>query len=124
MLKKLKEVNNQSFFTEPNSLFKFLLIFIHGDIFILLPLVFFLAISVFINAKFGIAMIGVYITLRYLGEMIYWIHQQFGPKKYRPYDWGFKNLNNEAIYILYQTFSLTMCVVGAVLVFYAVLYIS
>lgn len=34
---------------------------------------------------------------------MYWFLQQFGDRTYRPYDWGFKNLDNHAIYIFYQT---------------------
>ena len=53
-----------------------------------------------------------YIVVRQSGELIYWLLQQFSHKKYRPYDFGFKNLNNNAIYILYQTFAIVGIIGG------------
>jgi len=60
--------------------------------------------------------LGLFVAIRQLGEMIYWLLQQFGDKKYRPYDFGLQKLDNNAIYILYQTFALVGVVAGIAIV--------
>lgn len=69
-------------------------------------------------------MFGVYIAVRSLGEMIYWFSHQFHERKYRPYDFGFKNLDNHAIYILYQTLSIVGVVFGMGVVIYFLVFLS
>lgn len=63
-------------------------------------------------------------TIRFLGEMIYWFSHQFNIRKYRPYDFGFTNLDNHAIYILYQTFSVAGVVLGVGIIFFVLLYLK
>jgi hypothetical protein len=72
--------------------------------------------------KFMVIMVGVYIAVRSLGEMIYWFSHQFYERKYRPFDFGFKNLDNHAIYIIYQTFAIVGMVIGIGIIIYEVLY--
>ena len=62
-------------------------------------------------------MIGVYLTVRSSGEMIYWFSHQFYERKYRPYDFGFKRLDNHAIYIIYQTAAVVGVVAGIGVIF-------
>lgn len=124
MFKKLFTQDNKWFFSNPHPLLRFLLIFVKGDAIVLLPLVITILLVGFISTKFMFLLIGIYISVRYLGEMIYWINQQFGPKTYRPYDFGFKNLNNEAIYIIYQTLAIGGIVFGAAIVSFVLLYIK
>ena len=67
-------------------------------------------------------MLGTYVALRYLGEMIYWFSHQFTDRTYRPHDFGFRNLDNHAIYILYQTFAIVGTTIGIGIIFYALLF--
>lgn len=94
---------------------KISLIYIRGDLFVLLPLLLLICVIGFFSLKWMLVTIGIYIVVRQLGELIYWIFQQFGHRKYRPYDFGFKNLDNNAVYILYQTFSIVGIVGGLIL---------
>src|SRR3990167_1885632 len=116
MFRKLFDQDDKWFFSNPHPLLRFLLIFVKGDIIVLLPLVITILLVGFISTKFMFLLIGIYISVRYLGEIIYWISQQFGPKKYRPNDLGFKNLGNEAIYIIYQTLALTGAIFGTAII--------
>jgi hypothetical protein len=111
-VKKLFEINNTWFFTELPNWAKVFLVFVRGDVLVLLPLLVLVLLTALISIKFMAIMIGLYISVRYFGEMIYWFHQQFFERKYRPYDFGFKKLDNHAIYIIYQTISITGIVVG------------
>ena len=101
--------------------------FINGDLLILLPL--FLAIlslGIF-SVKLMLLALGSFISVRYLGEMIYWIVEQKKPAKdktSRPYDFDLKELNNHAIYIIYQTIATAWITFGVAIVFYTLLYIK
>jgi len=110
-------ITNQWFFSETNHFFKLLLIFVKGDLIFLLPLVVLIGLSYLLSLKTGLFLTGAYISVRSLGEIIYWISQQFSDRKYRPNDFGFKNLDNHAAYILYQTFAICGVVVGLALVY-------
>ena len=105
-------ITNQWFFSDTNHFFKLLLIFVKGDILFLLPLVILIGLSYFLSIKIGLFFTGAYISVRFLGEIIYWMGQQFSDRKYRPYDFGFTNLDNHAVYILYQTSAICGVVVG------------
>jgi hypothetical protein len=59
-----------------------------------------------------------------MGEMIYWLLQQFGTRKYRPYDFGLKNIDNNGIYIMYQLLSLSGTVLGLSLITAVALYMK
>ena len=69
-------------------------------------------------------MIGVFTAVRHLGEMIYWFEHQFYERKYRPYDFGFKNLDNNAIYILYQTLAIMGTTIGIGIVVGSVMFMK
>lgn len=120
---KLPEINNKWFFSEPNGLLRIILVFIKGDVIILLPLFVLIIITGFIHLKLGLIALGLYVSLRFLGEMIYWLLQQFGPKTYRPFDFGFKQLDNNAIYILYQLIGLAWIVIGLTFIIGVLLYL-
>lgn len=68
-------------------------------------------------------LLGVYISIRNLGEMIYWFSHQFYQRKYRPYDFGFKKLDNHAVYILYQTLAISGVVFGIGVILFSILYL-
>jgi hypothetical protein len=108
-------IKNDWFFKETHPILKACTIFICGDMFFVLPLFVLMAIALFFSVKFGLLLVGAYIMLRYFGEMIYWLLQQFSDRKYRPNDFGFKKLDNNAIYILYQTHALFGMMAGIAL---------
>lgn len=65
---------------------------------------------------------GSYISVRFFGEMIYWIVEQKKPAKdktSRPYDFGLAKINNHGIYILYQTIATAWIVVGITIISYS-----
>lgn len=99
-------------------------IFIRGDALILVPVVAALILSYFISVKFGLIMTGFFVALRYFGEMIYWLLQQFSDRTYRPYDFGFTRLDNNAIYIVYQLLALAWTIGGIGIAVWAALYLS
>lgn len=119
---KIKKIDNSSFYCELPGWCKACSFFIRGDLFVLLPFLIAILCIGFFSIPFMLIVLGIYISVRELGEMIYWLLQQFGDRKYRPYDWGFRNLDNNAIYILYQTFALAGTVVGISVVLFAILY--
>ncbi len=114
------KITNQWFFSETNFFFKALLIFVKGDLIFLLPLVVLVGLSYTLSLKVGLFFTGAYVSVRYIGEIIYWMGQQFSDRKYRPYDFGFKNLDNHAAYILYQTFAICGVVLGLALMYYSI----
>lgn len=88
---------------------------------ILLPFLLLVAASGLISLKLMLILVAAYVAVRNFGEMIYWICQQFGKREYRPNDFGLKNLDNNAIYIIYQTFSLVLVVISiSLLIFFLV----
>lgn len=123
MLKRIFEIDNKWFFKELPPIFKVFLFFVRGDLIVLLPFLLVIAAIGFFSLKFMLLMLGLYISVRYLGEMIYWFSHQFTQRSYRPYDFGFKKLDNHAIYILYQTFAIVGTVLGVSLIFWTYLYL-
>jgi hypothetical protein len=112
------KVSDNWFYSDPNWFFRFLTIFIKGDAIIIIPFLILTIFFLFFLRKLGLIILLVFVSLRFLGEMIYWLLQQFSKKDYRPYDFGFKNLSNNSIYIIYQLFSLCMSVTGISLLIY------
>lgn len=101
------------------------LIFIKGDAIFIAPIIVgLLLLLVFTPLQFAVMMIGFYLLFRYLGEMIYWLLQQFSPRTYCPPRLGFEKLDNHALYIVYQTFALLGMMVGVGLVCFSLLYLS
>lgn len=118
MLKRIKNIDNRWFFTELPPFCKVFLVYVRGDLLVLFPFIFVILLSSLISIRFMIIMMGIYIAIRQLGEMIYWFSHQFGQRDYRPYDFGFRKLNNHAIYIIYQTLAIVWVVFGLSLVIY------
>lgn len=111
---KIFKSDNNWFYKRPHPLLRLLLIYVNGDMIFLLPLSIVIVLTAFFSIKISLIAAFSYLTLRSLGEMIYWLLQQFGEKTYRPDNWGFKKLDNNAIYILYQISSLVQMVTGLV----------
>lgn len=107
-----QKIDDSWFYSEPGLIGRICLVYVKGDGILLYPLVISIIIILFIDERMGLFMGATYWTLRALGEMIYWLLQQFGSKTYRPEDFGFSDLSNDAIYILYQTSSLVNMVMG------------
>ena len=95
---------------------KVLLIYVRGDLFMLVPLLIATGIIGVFSVQYAVLTFGLLIVVRQSGELVYWLLQQFGDRKYRPSDFGFTNLDNSAIYILYQTFAIVGIVAGLLLV--------
>jgi len=115
----MKQVTTSWFFTDVPLIWKMLLIYVRGDMIVLGPFVLIALLIGFFSVKWMLVTLCLYTAFRFLGEMMYWLLQQFGDRKYRPYDCGFQKLDNHSIYILYQTWSLA----GLVLSTSAVLYL-
>lgn len=122
--KRFFKINSKWFFTDLPGFFKnFFLVFVKGDLLILLPLLVAILLLGFISLKLMLLVLGSYIAIRYFAEIFYWLLQQFGNKSYRPYGFGFKDLKNEGIYIIYQTIATAWTVFGLTIVFYSLLYL-
>lgn len=117
-MRNIRSIDNKWFFTELPFPFKLFSFFIKGDLLVLFPLLLCIFLLGLINLRFMFVMIGVYVTIRSLGEMIYWFSHQFYERKYRPPDFGFKKLDNHAVYILYQTLSICGVVFGSGMVLF------
>jgi hypothetical protein len=110
---KHTEIESSWFFSEASLPVKLLLIFVRGDAIVLIPFLAVLMVTGIFSLRWMLLLISLYIVFRFLGEMVYWIHQQFGDRTYRPYDFGLKRLDNNAIYVIYQLLSLIWLVMGA-----------
>ena len=110
---KLISLNTQWFFSEVAWPFKAMLIFIRGDAVVILPFFIVLSIIGVFSLRWMMLLLSLFVVFRFLGEMVYWIHQQFGDRKYRPYDFELKRLDNNALYVIYQLLSLIWLVMGA-----------
>jgi hypothetical protein len=113
----MRKINTEWFFKNTPFFLKLLFVYVNGDILVLLPFLFINLILAFFSWKLALSLFLIYAAIRNFGEMIYWLLQQFGGRKYRPYDFGLTDLDNNAIYILYQTFSLALCVISIFLLF-------
>lgn len=109
-------MSNEWFFGQPNTFLRYLLVFIQGDAIIVVPFFGIVLLFGFISIDFMLVLIGLYLLIRSIGEMMFWMLQQFGARTYRPYDFGFKNLDNHAIYILYQLIGMVGAVFGAAII--------
>lgn len=113
-------IDNAWFYTEMPWYLKLCLIYIRGDLFVVLPLLVIIALTGLYSLRLMGILFGLLLAVRQSGELVYWLLQQFGDRKYRPYDFGLTGLDNNAIYILYQTFAIAGVVTGiaVVLLFY------
>lgn len=101
--RKLQNTDNKTFFSDCPSYLKMIGIYIWGDAFIFLPFHVVIFLFSVISLPFGLLLWSVFFSIRSIGEVLYWFLQQFGDRRYRPHDFGFKKLDNHAIYIFYQT---------------------
>lgn len=121
-MKTLKSINSKWFYSKPYPLLRLLTVYVKGDMLIIIPILIAIGCIGLFSIRFMCLMYAIFYSLRGLGEMIYWFSHQFWTKKYRPDDFGFKNLNNDAIYILYQLLSIATTLVGIACIFYFLLY--
>jgi hypothetical protein len=121
---KILSIDTKWFFTELPNQYRFFLFFVRGDLIILLPFLILILLLTFFSIKFMVVMLGVFIAVRYFGEMIYWFAHQFYKHEYRPHDMGFKKLDNHAVYILYQTMSIVGTTVGIGIVIAGLLFMK
>lgn len=119
-----EKLSRHIFFRNLPWYFKIFTVFIYGDLIVLMPFVVLIALSYVISLKVGLILTGLYLAVRYFGEMIYWPLQQFSDRTYRPYDFGFTKLDNHAVYILYQTFAIVLSTSGAAIVLFTLLYVK
>lgn len=117
IIKKLKTIDDNWFFTHTPPILRLFEIYVRGDLLVLLPfLVLILFVGLF-SIRLMLLIYAVFFTVRHLGEMIYWLLKQFSDKSYRPHDLGFKNLSNEAIYVINQLKALVKIVIGISAIF-------
>lgn len=109
---KILDITSKWFFSHPRFPSQLALIYVRGDAIVLVPFMALLLIVGIFSLKWMALLFSLFLTFRSLGEMIYWIHQQFGTKTYRPNDFGFVKLDNNAIYVIYQLISLALLVTG------------
>lgn len=95
---------------------KYLLIYVKGDSLVLIPFFILVLLFGFFSIDFMLILIGLFVAIRCLGEMVFWMLQQFGARTYRPHDFGLTQLDNHAVYIVYQMINLVGAVLGAGLV--------
>lgn len=110
------------FYSNVHPLVKFFQIYVKGDGLVILPLFAILLTIGYFNTRLFIVAMLVFITLRHIGEMMYWIARQFSEPDYRPDDFGFKNLNTKAIYILYQLFAIAGATISSTLLIYVLFF--
>ncbi len=108
-----KTIDDNWFYATPHRLLRLLTIYVKGDMIIIIPALLLIALVGFFSLKFMCFVYAVFFALRSFGEMLYWFSHQFWEKKYRPDDFGFAKLSNDAIYILYQLLSLVWTVFWA-----------
>lgn len=122
-MKTIRDISNNWFYSNPHPLLRILTIYVKGDMLIIIPGLIMIGVLGFFSLKFMFLIYGIFFSLRGLGEMIYWFSHQFWMKQYRPDDFGFKKLSNDAIYILYQLISTLTTVLGVGFVFWVILYL-
>lgn len=115
---KIRDITPSWFFTNTNLPFKLMQIYILGDALVLVPFYIILLLIGIFSLRWMVLLFGVFLSFRFLGEMFYWLLQQFGERKYRPFDYGFKKLDNKAIYIIYQLKALVGLVLSTGLVIF------
>ena len=109
-----------SFYHNPLFPERLLTIFVKGDRPVIYPFCLLLVLIYFFDPSFTIILGLTFLSLRFAFETIYWFLQQFVGGTYRPFDYGFKSLSNNSIYIVYQ---LTSTVFSAIFISLLVKYI-
>ena len=75
----LDKLNDHWFFSKVNPVFKIIQIYIKSDSLVILPLWIFIIITGLFSWKFMLIEIGIFFTLRGIGEMISWLNTTFIP---------------------------------------------
>ncbi len=92
--------------------------FVWGDVLVFSPFWFLIGlVSLTINdVLFFSVVVSLFWTVRSAGEVLYWFHQQFSPiERNKPKDLlGFKLVNNDAIWFVYQIFWQCVLVVALI----------
>ena len=122
IMKLLQSINNSWFYSKPHFLLRLLTVYVKGDMILIIPILIAIGCIGLFSLRFMCLMYAVFYTLRGFGEMIYWFSHQFWDKKFRPDDFGFINLDNNAIYIKYQLMSMATVLIGVAVIFYILLY--
>ena len=124
VLKQIKsgDLTDKWFYAKPNWILRQLHIYVKGDALEILPIWIFILITGLFSWQFMLLEIGIFLSLRGFGEMIYWLLQQFGNKEYRPTS-PHKKLSNDAVYILYQLSGFRNAFIGIVLTLYVLIYL-
>lgn len=117
----MNKLTDKWFFSNINPILRLLHVYIKGDALIVVPIWIVFFITLFIDWRFMLIEIGSFFSLRGIGEMIYWLLQQFGDRQYRPDD-RFKGLGNNALYILYQLSGMLTALIGISLIFFTLIY--
>lgn len=117
-----KDITDKEFYTTPPWYLRKLGIYVKGDIIHIIPLLLVIILTGIFDWRFMLILVGLYIGFRGIGEMVYWLLQQFGDKKYRPKT-KHANLTNNAVYIIYQTASLKNILFGFGIVIFVMLYL-
>ncbi len=106
---------NTHFYADMPWYAKLLHIYVKGDSVVLVPfLALIVLVGFFWSWSYMFLVLAIFHTIRSLGEMMFWLMQQFGAHTYRPYDFGLTKLNTNAIYILYQVYACVQAVIGIV----------
>lgn len=107
------------FYEEVPWYIKLFQIFIKGDALVLVPFfIVVVAVGFVVSWEYASLTLAVFYAVRQLGEMIFWLLQQFGDHVYRPYDFGLEKLITHSIYILYQVHACVQVVLGIVVSIY------
>lgn len=118
---KLKDLTDNWFFSKPNIFLRIIHVYVKGDAVVILPLCLLIIITGIFSWQFMLIEIGIFLTLRGIGELFYWLLQQFGDQTYRPQT-PFKNLSNNAVYILYQLSGMFTAFAGVSLIIFTIVY--
>lgn len=102
-LSQIKKLENKRFFSTCPSILNRFGIYVWGDAIFFIPFHLTITLISFVSLRLAFLMWAIFFSIRSVGEIFYWLLQQFSDRTYRPYDFGFCNLDNNAIYILYQT---------------------
>ncbi len=90
-------------------------IFVKGDALVIVPCMLVLVLIGFLYSwAMCLFVFSVFYAIRQLGEMIFWLFQQFHDHTYRPYDFRLTLLNTHSIYILYQVSACVQATIGVV----------
>ncbi len=116
MFKLSSGMANKLFYEPVHPLFRILQIYVKGDALVIGPfLIAIFLIGMLYSWPLCAFIVSVFYAIRQLGEMVFWLFQQFHDHTYRPYDFGLSLLNTHSIYILYQVSACVQATIGTVL---------